>query len=73
MSPTAKITSRQGQSFQRLMKKSRMVMKFDTYGKKKVVMVAYRSDSLQELLITKFKSQFKQGLMKVAVTRAGHS
>ena len=73
MSPTAKITSRQGQSFQRLMKKSRMVMKFDTYGKKKVVMVAYRSDSLQELLITKFKSQFKRGLMKVAVTRAGHS
>ena len=48
-------------------------MKFDTYGKKKVVRVAYRSDSLQELFITKFKSQFKWSLTKVAVTRAGHS
>ena len=32
VSPTAKIISRQGQFFQRLMKKSRMVMTFDTYG-----------------------------------------
>ena len=55
------------------MKKSRMVMKFDTYGKKRFVRVAYRSDSLQELFITKFKSQFKRSLTKVAVTRAGHS
>ena len=36
-------------------------------------MVAYRSDSLQELFITKFKSQFKRSVTKVAVTRPGHS
>ena len=42
-------------------------------AKKRFVRVAYRSDSLQELFITKFKSQFKQSLTKVAVTRVGHS
>ena len=37
----------------------------------KVVAVAYGSGSLQEVFITKFKSQFKQGFTKVVVTRAG--
>ena len=37
-------------------------------AKKRFVRVAYRSDSLQELFITKFKSQFKWSLTKVAVT-----
>ena len=37
----------------------------------KVVAVAYESGRLQELFITKFKSQFKWGFAKVVVTRAG--
>ena len=37
----------------------------------KVVAVAYGSGRLQELFITKFKSQFKWGFAKVVVTRAG--
>jgi len=37
----------------------------------KVVKVAYWSGRLGELFITKFKSEFKQGLTKVVVTRAG--
>ena len=37
----------------------------------KVVAVAYGSGRLRELFITKFKSQFKWGFVKVVVTRAG--
>ena len=37
----------------------------------KVVAVAFRSSRLQELFITKFKSQFKRGFTKVVLTRAG--
>ena len=37
----------------------------------KMVAVAYGSGCLQELLITKFKPQFKRGFTKVVVTRAG--
>jgi len=37
----------------------------------KLVAVAYRSGHLRELFITKFKMQFKWGLAKVVVTRAG--
>ena len=36
-----------------------------------VVAVAYGSGRLQELFITKFKSQFKRGFTKVVVTRDG--
>ena len=36
----------------------------------KVVGVAYGSGRLQELFITKFKSQFKWGFAKVVVSRA---
>ena len=38
----------------------------------KVVAHAYGSGRLRELFITKFKSQFKWGFLKVVVTRAGH-
>ena len=37
----------------------------------KVVAVAYRSGRLQELFITKFKSQFKWDFTKAVITRAG--
>ena len=37
----------------------------------KVVAVAYGSGRLRELFITKFKSQFKWGFVKVVVSRAG--
>ena len=37
----------------------------------KVVVVAYGSGRLRGLFITKFKSQFKRGLRKVLVSRAG--
>ena len=37
----------------------------------KVVAVAYESDRLRELFITKLKSQFKRGSTNVVVTRAG--
>ena len=38
----------------------------------KVVAVAYRSSRLQDLFITKFKSQFKRGFTKAVLTRVGH-
>ena len=37
----------------------------------KVAMVAYRSSRLQELFITKFKSQFKLDFTKAVVAKAG--
>ena len=37
----------------------------------KVVAVAYDSGRLQELFITRFKSQFNRGFTKVVVNRAG--
>ena len=36
-----------------------------------MVAVGYESGRLRELCITMFKSQFKQGFVKVVVTRAG--
>ena len=37
----------------------------------KVVVVAYGSGRLQEFLITDFEWQYKQGFIKMVVTRAG--
>jgi len=38
----------------------------------KVVVVAYGSSRLQELLIVKLKLQFQWGFAKLVATRAGH-
>ena len=40
-------------------------------GNPKVVRAAYGRGRLQELFITKFKSQFKQGFTKVVISRTG--